>query len=165
MRQAHRRMGIETDPRYVNRYHGPDDLGHQNKRLTETEAKASQDERVRVAKDNDDNRQGSKKKNRKRAETMKRKEQQGKVGQPSNRQGGSYTEGEMELYGEIERRRGTKQHLLVHTNTETGVVRTFLQGNEGEIGKKLDEFKMENFEEAKAMIKANFKQIQEQTKK
>jgi hypothetical protein len=165
MAQAHRRLGIETDPRYVNRYHGPDDIGHQNQRLTETEAKASPNDRVQVAKDNDDNRQGSKNKNRKRAEAMKKKEQQGKVGQPSNRQGGPYQEGEMEMYGEIRDRDGNKQHLLVHTNTKTGVVRAFEQINGGKIGKKLDEFKMENFEEAKSMLEKHFTKLKEQAKK
>jgi hypothetical protein len=165
MAQAHRRLGIKTDGRYVNRYHGPDDIGHQNQRLTETETKASPNDRVRVAKDKQRNRQGSKNKNRKRAEAMKRKEQQGKVGQPSNRQGGPYQEGEMALYGEIKDLGGNKQHLLVHTNTETGWVRTFMQGEEGEIGKKLDEFKMENFEEAKSMIEKHFTKLKEQAKK
>jgi hypothetical protein len=160
MIQVHRLLGIETDPRYVNRYHGPDDIGRQeskNNRLTETETKASQDDRVRVARDTNKNRQGSKEKNRLRAETMKRKEMQGKVGQPSNRQGGPYQEGEMELYKEIKMNKGDKQHLLVHTNTKTGIVRTFEQVNGGKIGEKIDEFKMENFDEAKAMIQEYFK--------
>jgi hypothetical protein len=133
--------------------------------MTETETKASQDDRVRVATDKQRNRQGSKNKNRKRAEAMKRKEQQGKVGQPSNRQGGPYQEGEMELYEEIRDRDGNKQHLLVHTNTKTGVVRAFEQINGGKIGKKLDEFKMENFKEAKSMIEKHFTKLKEQAKK
>ncbi len=165
MAQAHRRLGIKSDPRYVNRYHGPDEIGHQNKRLTETETKASRDDRVRVATNKGKRKQGSAKNNRKRAEVMKKKELQGKVGQPSNRQGGPYMEGEMEMYGEIRDRDGNKQHLLVHTNTETGLVRTFVQGDEGEIGKKLDEFTMENFEEAKSMIEKHFTKVKEQAKK
>jgi hypothetical protein len=96
---------------------------------------------------------------------MKRKERQGKVGQPSNRQGGPYLKEEMELYGEIFRKRGNKQHLLVHTNTETGVVRTYEQVDSGKIGKKLDEFEMENFKEAKAMIEEHFTKIKGQVKK
>jgi len=63
----------------------------------------------------------------------------------------------MDLYWEIERKRGNKQHLLVHTNTETGLVRTFVQDDSGRIGEKLDEFQMENFEEVKAAIKGFFK--------
>jgi len=165
MRQAHRRLGIESDPRYVNRYHGPDDIGHQNKRLTETEAKASQDDRVRVARDSKKNRQGSKKKNRLRAEKMKRKEQQGKVGEPSSRQGGPYTEAEMELWTEVKLNKGDKQHLLIHTNTETGVVRTFKQVDGGKVGEKLDEFEVENFKDAKSMIEDHFNKIREQAKK
>jgi hypothetical protein len=157
MHQAHRRLGIESDPRYVNRYHGPDDIGHQNKRLTETEAKGSQDDRVQVATNNGKRKQGSAKNNRLRAEKMKKKEQQGKVGQASNRQGGSYTESEMELWQEIKDLGGNKQHLLVHTNTETGLVRTFTQGDSGQIGEEIDEFKLENFEEAKTAIKEFFK--------
>jgi len=164
MHQAKRRLGIETDPRYVNRYHGPDEIGRDTRQdglMTEWETKAGPNDRVRVAEDKQRNRQGSKEKNRLRAEAMKKKEQQGKVGQPSNRQGGPYQEGEMEMWGEIERKRGNKQHLLVHTNTETGVVRTFEQINGGKIGKKLDEFKLENFEEAKAMIEEHFMKLKE----
>jgi hypothetical protein len=54
-----RRLGIETDPRYVNRYHGPDGIGintRQHSRMAETEIKASQGERVRVVKDMNKNR-------------------------------------------------------------------------------------------------------------
>lgn len=168
MHQAKRRLDIETDPRYVNRYHGPDEIGldgKQGNRLTETEAKASRDDRVRVATNKGKRKQGSAKNNRKRAEMMKKKEMQGKVGQPSNRQGGPYLEGEMELYQEIRDLGGEKQHLLVHTNTSTGMVKTFVQVDGGKIGKKLDEFEMENFKEAKAMIEAHFTNIKEQIKK
>jgi hypothetical protein len=78
------------------------------------------------------------------------------VNLPTDR-AGLIRRGEMELYKEIRARDGNKQHLLVHTNTETGLVRTFEQVNGGKIGEKLDEFEMENFQEAKAMIKEYFK--------
>lgn len=55
--RARRRLGIETDPRYINRRHGPDELGRdtrQNNRLTESEAKGSKSDRVQVAKDTDE---------------------------------------------------------------------------------------------------------------
>jgi hypothetical protein len=96
---------------------------------------------------------------------MKKKEMQGKVGQPSNRQGGPYQEGEMVMYQEIRDLGGEKQHLLVHTNTTTGMVRTFEQVDGGKIGEKLDEFEMENFKEAKAMIEEHFTKIKGQVKK
>jgi hypothetical protein len=156
MHQAQRRLGMESDPRFINRYHGPDDITRKNNKLGEWEGKGSQDNQVRVAKDTDDFRQGSSKKNLKRAKTMTKKQQQGKVGQTSNRQGGAYTDEEMELYEEIWDRRGEKQHFLTHTNTETGIVRTFKQVDGGKIGEKIDEFKIENFKEAKAAIKEYF---------
>jgi hypothetical protein len=59
--------------------------------------------------------------------------------------------GEMALWGE-------KQHLLIYTNTETGLLRTFEQVNGGKIGRKIDEFRMEHFEEAKATVQAHFYQ-------
>jgi hypothetical protein len=168
MRQAHRRLDIETDPRYVNRYHGPDEIGvdtRKQNRLTETEAKGSKNDRVRLSTNQGKRKQGSAKNNRKRAETMKKKERQGKVDQPSNRQGGPYQEGEMELWGEIFENEGEKQHILVHTNTTTGQVRTFEQVDGGKIGRKLDEFEMENFKEAKTMIEAHFTKMKGQVTK
>jgi hypothetical protein len=155
--QAQRRLGVKNDSRYINRYHGPDDITKKDNKLGEWEGKGSKDNQVRVAKDKKNRRQGSKDKNRKRAETMTKKEQQGKVGQPSNRQGGPYTEGEMKLWKEIRARDGNKQHLLVHTNTTTGKARVFEQVNGGKIGKQLDEFEIENFEVAKEAIKEYFK--------
>jgi hypothetical protein len=68
------------------------------------------------------------------------------------------------MYGEIKLKKGDKQHLLIHTNTQTGVVRTFEQVDGGKIGQKLDEFKMENFDEAKAMIEQHFTKLIEQVK-
>lgn len=38
-----------ADTRYVNHTHGLDGIGHLNKRLTETEAKGSKNDQVRVS--------------------------------------------------------------------------------------------------------------------
>jgi hypothetical protein len=71
----------------------------------------------------------------------------------------------MALYQEIMDLGGEKQNVLVHTNTETGLVRTFEQTDGGKIGKTLDEFEMENFKEAKAMIEAHFTKMKGQVTK
>lgn len=112
----------------MDRYHGPDGMGVDRKldnRMTETEVKESRNDQVRVSTNTVGRKQGSAKNNRVRANTMTRKERQGKVGKPSNRQGGPHTVGEMELWSEIFENDGDKQHLLIHTNTETGLVKTF----------------------------------------
>jgi hypothetical protein len=150
-------MGVKRAEGYINRYHGPDDITRKDNKLAEWEAKGSKDNQVRVAKDTKNRRQGSKDKNRKRAKTMMEKEQQGKVGVPSSRQGEAYTKGEIELWSEIFENEGEKQHFLVHTNTTTGKVRVFEQVNGGKIGEQLDEFEIENFGVAKEAIKGYFK--------
>jgi hypothetical protein len=71
----------------------------------------------------------------------------------------------MALYREIRAMDGNKQHILVHTNTTTGQVRTFEQTDGGKIGKTLDEFEMENFKEAKTMIEAHFTKMKGQIAK
>ena len=80
-----------------------------------------------------------------------------KIGQPSNRQGGPYTQEEIDLWEEIKANKGRKQHISVHTNTETGMVRIYERDEDGVITRKLDEFKMENFEAMKQAIREAFK--------
>jgi hypothetical protein len=155
--QAQRRMGVKSDEGYINRYHGPDDITRKDNKLGEWEGKGSKDNQIQVTTNKGKRKQGSAKNNKKRAETMLKKETQGKVGQSSNRIGGPYTDGEMELYGEIFENEGEKQHFLVHTNTTTGKVRVFEQVDGGEIGEQLDEFEIENFEVAKKAIGEYFK--------
>ena len=76
-----------------------------------------------------------------------------KVGKPSNRQGGEYTEDEIDLWQEVKDVRGNKRHVSVHTNTETGEVKTYERDDDGEIETLLDEFKIENFDEVKSKLK------------
>ena len=74
-----------------------------------------------------------------------------KIGQPSNRQGGPYTQEEIDLWWEVRLKKGNKQHISVHTNT--GRVRVYNRDKRGIVkGDPLDEFKMENFEEMKKVI-------------
>ncbi len=156
--QGKRRVEHETAEGYGDRYHGPDDITRAKKdsQLAEWEAKGSKTDSTAVAKDKHGNRQGSTEKNRLRAELMVTDKAR-KIGQPSNRQGGPYTQEEIDLWQEIAHKRGKKQHISVHTNTETGMVRIYERDEKGVIDKKLDEFKMENFEAMKQAIREAFK--------
>ena len=149
--QAKRRQGMETDPRYVDRYHGPDDMTRDDKgRMGEWEFKGNKTDSKAVAKDGKGNKQGSQPKNKRRAEKMV-EDKAKKVGIPSNRQGGPYTQEEIELWQEVEKAKGDKQHLSVHTNTETGMVRTYDRNGSDE-PKLIDEFKMDNFDQIKQAL-------------
>ncbi|HCD15744.1 MAG TPA: hypothetical protein DEQ41_18790 [Shewanella sp.] len=76
-----------------------------------------------------------------------------KIGQDSNRIGGAYTAGEVDLWGRIEAVEGKKMHLAVFTNTETGQARAFWQDSDGNLvgNPVVDEF-IPQFEEAKSLI-------------
>lgn len=151
--QAKRRQEMETDPRYVDRYHGPDDVARdKDGKLVELEYKGNKTDSTSVAKDSKDNRQGSKEKNKRRAEKMAWDKAK-KVDLPSNRQGGTYTAEEIELWQDIQEKDGDKRHVSVHTNTETGVVRTYERNEKGVIHNQLDEFTIDNFDVIKSMLK------------
>jgi hypothetical protein len=151
--QAKRRQEMETDPRYVDRYHGPDDVARdKDGKLVELEYKGNKTDSTSVAKDNQNNRQGSKGKNKRRSEKMTGDKAE-KVGQPSNRQGGPYTASEIDLWNDVKDQEGDKRHVSVHTNTETGVVRTYERDDDGEITALLDEFTIENFDSIKSTLK------------
>lgn len=151
--QAKHRQGMETDPRYVDRYHGPDDMARDHDgKLVELEYKGNKTDSTTVARDNQNNRQGSSGKNKRRSEKMT-KDKANKVGLPSNRQGGAYTDDEIDLWKEVKERKGRKRHVSVHTNTETGTVRTYERDEDGEITSLLDEFEIPNFDEIKTMLK------------
>jgi hypothetical protein len=121
-----------------------------NDRLTEWEFKGNKTDSKAVAKDGKGNKQGSKEKNAKRAAKMT-KDKVNKVGLPSNRQGGPYTQEEIELWQEVEESMGDKQHLSVHTNTETGMVRTY-DRRDVDNPKLIGEFKMDHFDEIKQAL-------------
>ncbi|BBA36051.1 uncharacterized protein sS8_4121 [Methylocaldum marinum] len=125
-------------------------------RLAEWEAKGNNRDSTSVALDINGNRQGSRDKNLVRAQLMTRDKAR-KVGLPSNRQGGPYTAEEIDLWGEVIRKQGNKQHISVHTNTDTGRVRVFERDHRGNITQTLDEFELENFNELKQVIGEAFK--------
>ena len=153
MGQAKNRMGHTTDPRYVDRYHGPDDIANDKEdRLAEWEAKGNNTDSSAVAVDSKGNRQGSGKKNNRRANVMTKNKSK-KIDIPSNRQGGAYTQDEINLWEKIRERKGNKKHISSHTNTETGRVKVFERNSDGEIIKTLDDFKLENFKEIKNGLK------------
>lgn len=158
LNQAKRRNGHTTDPRYIDRYHGPDDITRGPEgRLAEWEAKGTRRTSRAVARDGRGNRQGSSAKNEKRATLMTRDKAR-KIGQPSNRQGGPYTREEIDLWREIRLLKGNKQHLSVHVNTETGMTRVYNRDKRGiVVGEPIDEFRMENFGQLKQVIEEAFR--------
>jgi len=155
MEQAKKRQGLETDKRFKDRYHGPDDLAKdKNGKLAEIEAKGNNKNSTTVAKDKKGRKQGSSKKNKKRSETMGKKSD--KVGVASNRQGGAYTQGELDLWKQIKDTKGNKRHISTHTNTETGQVKVYERDPDGNMTKTLDDFKLDNFDEVKVGINNHF---------
>jgi hypothetical protein len=157
--QAKKRLGHVDDPRYIDRYHGPDGMTHNPEgRLNELEYKGTKGDSTAVAKNKSGDRQGSKEKNKDRADLMVTKKAS-KVGQPSNRQGGAYMAEEIGLWSEIKRNRGDKDHLSVHTNTETGKALTLKRDQDGNNPIKLDEFKIEDFDAYKSAIEKHFMEL------
>ena len=156
MEQAKKRLGHNNDPRYNNRYHGPDGMTQDTHgRLAEWEAKGSRNSNRSVAEDTAGHKQGSKKKNERRAKTMAKK--QAKVAQPSNRQGGPYTQAEIDLWTNILNKEGNKRHISSHTNTTMGKTVVFERDVKGNISAELDRFEIENFNAAKEVIQEVFK--------
>jgi len=157
MEQAKKKLALKTDNKYTDRYHGPDDLARDKTgKLTEIEAKGNNRNSTAVAKNKSKERQSSKAKNKRRAEQMVDKKSK-KIDVPSNRQGGAYTQEEINLWDEIKNRDGNKRHLSVHTNTETGRVRVLERNAKGKNPKILDDFKMDDFDEIKQGIEEAFK--------
>ncbi len=152
--QAQQRMGATTDPRFVKRYKGPDGMTRDNSKLTEREGKGTQDGNTRVAKDTQNRKQGSAEKNLAYAEKMLTKRD--KIGKPSNRIGGPYTAQEMELWQEVQDKRGRKNHMSAHTNTESGQVRVFERNHKGNIVKQTDEFQLDDFAATKKKLIEEF---------
>ncbi|MCV6612782.1 MAG: hypothetical protein OIF55_18650 [Amphritea sp.] len=156
MEQAKRRLGHSNDPRYNNRYHGPDGMTQDSHgKLSEWEAKGNRHTNRTVAEDVAGNKQGSQWKNIRRAKIMTKK--QAKVNQPSDRQGGPYTQAEIDLWIGIKASRGHKRHISSHTNTTTGETVVFERDTKGNISTELDRFKIDNFNEAREVIQEVFK--------
>ncbi|MFW5444184.1 MAG: PAAR domain-containing protein [Methylococcaceae bacterium] len=151
-RQGMRKEGITDHPDFKDRHHGHDNIGYdKNGNLSETEFKGRNKDSTAVAEDKQGRKQSSKKKNEHLAGKMKKK--QNKVDVVSNRKGGAYTQGEIDLANVIFDKVGKKRHLSTHTNTETGRVRVYERDKKGKIvGKPLHDFTMENFKEMKSEI-------------
>lgn len=156
MNQAKQRQIMETDSRFIDRYHGPDDMVRdKHNKLTEIEAKGNNIDSTSVAKNRALEKQGSADKNLRRANQMLAKAK--KVGKASNRQGGAYTQSELDLWGDVALKTGKKRHTSTHTNTETGRVKVVERDNEGYVSGTIDDFKMEDFESIKKGIEEYFK--------
>mgnify|MGYP000002584265 CR=1 FL=1 len=156
MIQAKKRLGLNTDPRYIDRYHGPDDMTQDScGMLTELESKGNNKNSKAVAENSKGEKQCSKDKNKSRAVLMCRQKSK-KVDEPSNRQGGPYTQNEIDLWKEIRELGGEKRHLSVHTNTDTGLVRVYERDEDGNIDEMVDEFILEDFNKLASAIKDEF---------
>ena len=148
-------IGEAREPRFTPRTPGPDDMTN-TKALTEWESKVTKDNRVRVATDKKNRKQGSAPKNETYAKKMLTKRK--KVGKPSNRIGGPYTPQEMDLWQEVKDKDGEKVHMLVHTNSETGVVRVFKQDSQGNFDPKnpVNQFELGDFAALKKKLMEDY---------
>lgn len=134
----------KTHPDFPRRYHGHDDLLVDEKnRLEAVEVKATSNPNGKpYPKRNKSGKQGSHANNKQRGKVMKGK--QSKVGKPSNRKGGPYTQKEIDLWKEIERRKGRKQHTFIRANKATNKAEVYEQDKYGNLGKKTHEFKVDD---------------------
>jgi hypothetical protein len=127
-------------------------------RLAEWENKGTRDGNLRVAENRRGDRQGSKKKNKARADLMAQQKAK-KIGIPSNRQGGAYTQDEIDLWNEVFFNDGYKDHISVHTRTETGESTVIARDGEGMVLQTLDKFKIDNFDAYKKAIENHFRDL------
>ncbi|ABN61830.1 hypothetical protein [Shewanella baltica] len=149
------RLGLKPDDRFVNRYHGPDGMYYDaNGKRVEAEFKGYNKDSTVLSSNTNRQKQGSNEKNRTRAKKMTDKKS--KVDQPSNRQGGAYTQDEQALWDDIKLAGGKKNHLAVFTNTETGQVRAFSQDKDGNLIDKVLDEPIPDFNDAKAIINNAF---------
>ena len=148
-------IGEARDSRFTPRTPGPDDMTN-TKALTEWESKVTKDNRVRVAKNKQQHKQGSPEKNEAYAEKML--SQRKKVGKATDIVGGPLTAQEMDLWQEVADNGGRKQHMLVHTNSETGVVRVFKQDERGNFDPKkpINQFELDDFAAIKKKLMEDY---------
>ena len=155
--QAKRRKREASDPNFIDRYHGKDDMTRtQDERLNEWEVKASQDGYAQPATNKYGEKQGSRSGNLRYAQKMT-EDKAMKIGQPSNRQGGPYTQGEIDLWREVKLDRGNKEHTFVRVNTTTNQAQVYRQDNRGNLVELIDEFEVEGADQAKAIFREAFK--------
>jgi hypothetical protein len=125
--------------------------------LREWEFKGNGEDSREVATDSKDRKQGSREKNKARAEKMLKKIK--RINRPSMRQGGPYTEGEINvLWQKVEDRKGDKKHYSVHANTETGKYRVCERDSDGEEGELSDYIPIKNFAVKKSIVERLFPQ-------
>jgi hypothetical protein len=157
MEVAKRLLGIQSDPRFIKRYHGRDDLCRDEKgQMVGIEAKGSQTRSTALSMNDDDIAQLSREANRKTAGTMLTKARQrgNAMYKSSSRQGGAYTPAEIELYRDIDSRDGAKRLLSTHTQVTTGYTQVLERDSMGKptSGKPLTEFMMGGLDEAQALL-------------
>ena len=155
MEEAKKRHNMTTDSRYIDRYHGPDDMVHYETKLSELESKGTSTGSTSVAKNSSNELQSSAAKNRRRAKQMLSKRK--KINKPSKRQGGPYTREELSLWEEIDDLKGQKKHISTHTHTKTGHVKVLDRDSDGSILKQLDDFYIDDFDVIKNSIMEHFK--------
>jgi len=110
-----------------------------------------------VAMNKNKEKQSSAAKNLRRAKQMTNDKKIKKIGAPSTRQGGAYTQDEIDLWQEIKDLRGNKRHLSTHTNTKTGRVQVLERDRFGNNPKTIDDFQLEDFDNLKQAIEEAFK--------
>jgi hypothetical protein len=149
------------DKNFVVRYHGPDDMTRDaDGNLREWEFKGNEVNSREVATDSKGRKQGSRGKNKARAEKMLF-DKRHKIGNLSNRQGGAYMHGEInELWTEVYELNGNKEHYSVHANTETGSYMVYQRDSEGEIMQTINPnpISIKNFTEKKSIVEKLFTQ-------
>ena len=96
MEEAKKRHNMTTDSRYIDRYHGPDDMVHFDTKLSELESKGTNTGSTSVAKNSSNELQSSAAKNKRRAKQMQKKRK--KINKPSKRQGGPYRQEEINFF-------------------------------------------------------------------
>lgn len=152
MEEYKQRSGIQDDPRFIKRYHGPDDLAKDaNGKTVGLEAKGRADGQVSLNQHKGGRKQLSKKANLVRAKKMLDKQRQGKIGKESKRIGGPYTEQEIELYQDVFDNDGDKGLISTHTNSNTGEVKVVKADAKGKPVSK-ETFQIENYTEKKQKI-------------
>ena len=136
--------GKNSEADFNRRYQGPDDLlRNKNKELEELEVKATANPKSKpLPKQNNSGKQGSAANNQRRGKVMGRK--QSKVGKPSKRIGGPYTQKEVDLWKGIRDGEGQKKHTFIRANQATNKAEVYEQDKFGTLSKKIMEFTVDD---------------------
>ncbi len=71
-------------------------------------------------------------------------EKQSKVGKPSKRIGGPYTQKEVDLWKGIKKDAGQKKHTFIRANQATNKAEVYEQDEDGTLSKKIMEFTVDD---------------------